>query len=125
MPYKVDTGSDGNIMSFNIYKKLFPKATMELLAATRDTKIKLKCMSNISNIIRHMQSKIRTQMKSMQFVYSSMKWTSIIRYARYFIIKHPNYKLQHNRYRKEDKDANLSTNKIITCICMNAGIESY
>ena len=29
VPYKVDTGSDGNIMPWHIYKKLFPRATKE------------------------------------------------------------------------------------------------
>ena len=42
MPYKVDTGSNGNLMSLPIYKKLFPRATREQLAATRNKNIKLK-----------------------------------------------------------------------------------
>ena len=42
MHYKVDTGSDGNIMPFYMYKQLFPRATVKQLAATKDTKIKLK-----------------------------------------------------------------------------------
>ena len=29
VPYKVDTGSDGNIMPLHIYKKLFPRVTSE------------------------------------------------------------------------------------------------
>ena len=29
VPYKVDTGSDGNIMPLHIYKKLFPIITNE------------------------------------------------------------------------------------------------
>ena len=40
--YKVDIGSDGNIMPLHIYKKLFPRATIEQLEAARDTDIKLK-----------------------------------------------------------------------------------
>ena len=40
--YKVDIGSNGNIMSLYINKKLFPRATKEHLAATRNTNIKLK-----------------------------------------------------------------------------------
>ena len=35
VPYKVDTGSDGNIMPLHIYKKLFPRITSEQLAATK------------------------------------------------------------------------------------------
>ena len=36
IPYKVDTGSGGNIMPLHIYKKLFPKTTNEQLAATKN-----------------------------------------------------------------------------------------
>ena len=35
VPYKVDTGSDGNIMPLDIYKKLFPEITNEQLVATK------------------------------------------------------------------------------------------
>ena len=42
VPYKVDTGSDGNIMPFHIYKMVFPKATKEQLLATRNTNIQVK-----------------------------------------------------------------------------------
>ena len=42
VPYKDDMSSNGNIMPFYIYKKLFPKATQEQLAARKDTTIKLK-----------------------------------------------------------------------------------
>ena len=45
VPYKVDMGSDRNIMPFYIYKKVFPMAKMEQLAATKHTKIKLKCIT--------------------------------------------------------------------------------
>ena len=34
--YKVGMGSDGNIESFNIFTKLFPSATADQLAATKD-----------------------------------------------------------------------------------------
>ena len=40
--YKVDTGSDGNILPFHIYKKLFHNTTVNQLAATKDAKSKLK-----------------------------------------------------------------------------------
>ena len=39
--YKVDTGSDGNIMPLYIYKKVFPRETIEQLAAGQNTNIKL------------------------------------------------------------------------------------
>ena len=39
MPYKVDTGSDGNIISLHLYKKMFPRATKEQLAATKNKNI--------------------------------------------------------------------------------------
>ena len=42
VPYKVDTGSNGNIMPLSIYKKLFPRVSIEQLSGTRDTIIKLK-----------------------------------------------------------------------------------
>ena len=42
VPYNIDMGSDGNIMPFYIYKKLFPSPTVDQLAATKDAKIKLK-----------------------------------------------------------------------------------
>ena len=45
VPYKADMGSDGNIMPFYIYKKLFSRATVEQLAATKDAEIKLKCIT--------------------------------------------------------------------------------
>ena len=35
-------GSDGNIIPLYMHKKLFPRAAIEQLAATRDTNIKLK-----------------------------------------------------------------------------------
>ena len=34
VPYKADTGSDGNIMPLYIYKKFFPKTTIQQLAVT-------------------------------------------------------------------------------------------
>ena len=35
--YKVDTGSDGNIMPFNIVAKLFPSVTTDQPVVTKDT----------------------------------------------------------------------------------------
>ena len=34
VPYKNDTGNDGNIMPLHVYKTLFPNATNEQLATT-------------------------------------------------------------------------------------------
>ena len=42
VPYKVAMASDGNITPFYMYKKLFPRATVEQLVATKDTNFKLK-----------------------------------------------------------------------------------
>ena len=42
VPYKVDMGSYRNLMPFYIYKKLFPRATVEHVAARKDNKFKLK-----------------------------------------------------------------------------------
>ena len=39
IPYKVDTGSDGNVMHLHIYKELFPRAIKEQLAVTRNKNI--------------------------------------------------------------------------------------
>ena len=39
MPYKVDMGRDGNIIPSHLYKKLFPRATKEQLAATKNKKV--------------------------------------------------------------------------------------
>ena len=40
--YKIDTGSDGNIMPWYIFKKLFPRVTETELAKTIKNHIKLK-----------------------------------------------------------------------------------
>ena len=42
VPYKVDTGSHGNIMPLHIYKKLFPRINNEKLAPTKNESIQLK-----------------------------------------------------------------------------------
>ena len=41
-PYKIDTGSDGNIMPWYIFKKLFPRVTEAELIQTIEKHIKLK-----------------------------------------------------------------------------------
>ena len=40
--YNIDTGSDGNIMPLHLCKKLFPKATVEHLVATKNKNVQLK-----------------------------------------------------------------------------------
>ena len=42
VPYKVDKGSDGNIMPLHIYKKLFPNITNDQLVVTKKNNIQLK-----------------------------------------------------------------------------------
>ena len=49
-------------------------------------------------------------MQKVHFLCSSRKWRSIIRNARYWIVKHIKYKLHNNRY-KEEKGANCSMRK--------------
>ena len=46
-PYKVDTGSDGNIMPLHIYIRLFPRETKEQLVATKSKNIQLKTYDRI------------------------------------------------------------------------------
>ena len=48
VPYKVDIGGNGNILPFYIYKTLFPRATVEQLAVTKDTKFKVKTCNQSS-----------------------------------------------------------------------------
>ena len=47
VPCKVDMGSSGNIIPFYMFKNSFPGATVEQLAATKDTKIKQKMYNQI------------------------------------------------------------------------------
>ena len=42
IPYKEDTGSDGNIMPLHVYKELCPRATKKQLAAMINTNFQLK-----------------------------------------------------------------------------------
>ena len=42
IPYKIETGSDGNIMPWYIFKKFFPRVTESQLAKTVKNHIKLK-----------------------------------------------------------------------------------
>ena len=42
VPYKIDTGSDGNIMPLHMYKKLFPNITNVQLSTTKNKNVLLK-----------------------------------------------------------------------------------
>ena len=52
VPYKVDTGNDGNILPLHIYKKLFPMITSEQLVATKNESVQLKIYNKNNNSIR-------------------------------------------------------------------------
>ena len=47
VPYKVDTGGEGNIMSLQLYKKLFPSVTNEQLATIKNKNILLKHITKL------------------------------------------------------------------------------
>ena len=42
VPYKIDSGSNGNIMALHMYRKLFPNITNEKLSATKNKNVILK-----------------------------------------------------------------------------------
>ena len=53
MAYKGDMGSDGNIMPFNIFTKLFPSTTADQQAATKDaTKLRTYNCTTITQLGR-------------------------------------------------------------------------
>ena len=47
---KVGTGSDGNIIAFSIFTTLFPSATMEQLAMTKDASKLRACYHTITQL---------------------------------------------------------------------------
>ena len=61
--YKVDTGSDTNIMPLHIYKKFFPRATKEQLAATRHTDVQLKTYNRTTTQLGICKVKIEHNIK--------------------------------------------------------------
>ena len=101
--YKVYIGSNGSIMPFYIYKKLFPRATVEQLAARKDTKIKLK-MYNQSTVTQLGTCRVtlenNNKFKILNFFVFQGNGQAFIRYSIYQITKHSSCKLQHNRHRK-------------------------
>ena len=52
VPYKVDSGSSGNIMSFHISKKLFPRSTEELAAMKNNIKLRTYIYTTITQFGR-------------------------------------------------------------------------
>ena len=79
IPYKIDTGSDGNIMPWYIFKKLFPRFTEAELAKTIKNHIKLK-MHN---------KRVRTQLGPCTAIIDykdnkkNWEWSGATEYARY------------------------------------------
>ena len=54
VPYKVDMGSDGNIMPFHVFTKLFPSATMDQHVATKNaTKLRIYNLTTITQLGRY------------------------------------------------------------------------
>ena len=86
IPYKIDTGSDGNIMPWYIFKKLFPRVTEAELTKNIKNHIKLKIYNKtVINqlgmcvvIINYKDNK-----KKCEFLYSSWEWSVAAGYARY------------------------------------------
>ena len=56
IPYKIDTGSDGNIMPWYIFKKLFPRVTVSQFTRTIKNHIKLKMCNKTHNPARNICS---------------------------------------------------------------------
>ena len=54
--YKIDTGSKGNIMPWQIFKRLFKNVTKAKLKKTVKRHIKLKHTKNSHNTIRYLHS---------------------------------------------------------------------
>ena len=50
VPYKVDTGSNGNVMPLQIYKNLFLKITNEQLVANNNKYILLKTCNKLTTM---------------------------------------------------------------------------
>ena len=59
VPYKIDTGSHGNIMLLHMYNKLLPSITNEQLATTKSKNVLIK-QQNHNNLVRDVYSNYRT-----------------------------------------------------------------
>ena len=129
MPCKVDTGSDGNIMPFNIFIKLFPSATTDQLAATKDA-IKLRTYDHttIKQLGRY-KVDIENNKCKIHFLCSFRRQRSITRHARLWIIKHFKFNCNTVGTEKEEKDTscNASKDSILSAGCeqcfANTGLE--
>ena len=67
IPYKIDMGSDSNIMPIDIFETLFPGVTNEQLAATVNKCIMLK-MYNKTTITQLRTCKVRKIRKHVNFL---------------------------------------------------------
>ena len=85
VPYKFDTGCDGNIMPFNVFKKIFPNTIEDQLVATKDTIILI--IYNSTTITQLGRCGVVTEnnnkCKKCIFFCSSRRQRHIIRHARY------------------------------------------
>ena len=72
MPYKVDMGSNGNIISFNIFTKVFHSTTTDQLAATKDA-TKLRTYNHTITQLGRCKVEIENndKCKNMHFLFSS------------------------------------------------------
>ena len=60
VPYKIDTGSNGNIMPLHVYKMLIPSITNKQLATTKNKKCPIKNIyQNYYNTVKDMYSNYR------------------------------------------------------------------
>ena len=82
--YKVDMGSDGNIMSLNIITKLLPSTTTNQLVTAKDaTKLRTYYHTTIAQLGRcRVKIEIMANTKK-TFLCNSRKWRSVIRHARH------------------------------------------
>ena len=86
VPYKIDMGSDRNIMPLHIFKKLFPGVTNEQIADTINKCILLKKYNKMTItqlgtcklMIEHKNNR-----KKCQFFVVPSKWSGVIGYARH------------------------------------------
>ena len=110
--YQVDMGSNGNIMPFNIFTKLFLSTPMDQLAATKDaTKLRTYNCKTITQLGRCRVEIENNDKQKMHILCTSRKWRSVIKHTRHQIVKHLKHKLQHNRNREEKKDVNYNIKK--------------
>ena len=87
--YKIDTGSEGNLMPLYIFRKLFKNMSEEQIKRSVKGNIKLKMYNGI-HIMHIMQLgmctlhiKFKNIKKKMCILCSSRKWTGFIRDARH------------------------------------------